>query len=87
MELSSFPESNIVFDKPKDMTYEECSSACAFIGHDGDGNPVVVTCWKPTYDEIDEIIRTGRIWCTHIGTGIQPHLLHVENPFENQSKF
>ena len=82
MELCSFKESNIVFDKPTDMSHDQCQSASAFVGQQTDGQPVIITCWKITANELEEFNKTGRIWCTHVGTGIQPHVLHTESPFQ-----
>lgn len=81
MELSSFDEANFVFDKPKNMTYDECSPASCFVGRDVSGQDLVITCWKLTKEEVDEIINTGRIWCYHYGTNLQPHALSGKNPF------
>lgn len=78
---TSFDESNIVFDKPEGMSYEECEALSAFVGHTIDGQDVVISCWKPTPEELYEINKTGRIWCYHFGTQLQPHCLQGHNPF------
>jgi hypothetical protein len=82
MELTSFDEANTTFDKPSDMTYDECQVASVFKGRDEDGYPVVITCWKVTAEELEEIQRTGRVWCTHAGHGLQPHSLSGKSPFK-----
>lgn len=34
--------------------------------------PAVVTCWKLTKEELEEVNRTGRVWVTVIGRSMQP---------------
>lgn len=82
MELTNFEESNIVFDKPDSMTYEECSAASAWMGPTEDGNIVTITCWKMTQEELEEFQKTGRIWVYHWGPSLQPHSLGTRNPFK-----
>lgn len=79
---TDFDESNIVFDKPPDMTRDECDPINVASAVDSEGNPILVTCWKPTAEELEEINRTGRIWCLHWGTQLQPHSLAGTNPFK-----
>ena len=62
MQLTSFPESNCVLDKPPGMTYEECEAASVCRTHTPHGIPVVISCWKVTAEELAEITRTGRVW-------------------------
>lgn len=81
MILTDFPQSNTVIDKPSSMTRDECEPANAFVGVDTDGKPVIITCWKLTVEEKEELLRTGRIWCYHFGTSLQPHALGCNNPF------
>lgn len=81
----SFDEANKVFDKPNNMTYEECGALNVFIGQDTVGTPVIISCWKPTKEELEEINNTGRIWCFHYGLSLPPHAIAGNNPFkENQ---
>jgi hypothetical protein len=79
---SSFENENIVFDSPPGMSPDECEPVNAFIGTDPDGVPIVITCWKPTKEELEEIIRTGRIWCYHFGHQLQPHTLSGTSPWQ-----
>lgn len=81
MNLASFPESNAVLDKPRDMTYEQCEAASVFKGVSSDGHPIVVTCWKATQAELDEINRTGRVWLYVYGETMPPCAVGGENPF------
>ena len=79
---SSFPESNGYFDKPKGMTRDQCDALATFAYADQEtGIPVVISCWKPTKEELEEINHTGRIWVYHFGLGLQPHAVSGHNPF------
>ncbi len=78
----SFTEANQVYDKPESMSYDECEALNTFIGLSADGVPVIISCWKPTREELDEINKTGRIWCFHYGTILPPHALAGNNPFK-----
>jgi hypothetical protein len=72
MEPAGFDESNVVLDKPPGMTHEECQALQVFRGQDETGSPVVVSCWKVTQAELDEINRTGRVWLTIHGHTMPP---------------
>lgn len=84
MIATAFEESNLYFDKPEDMTYDECEALSVFTGRTADGQPIIISCWKATKEELEEINKTGRIWCFHYGTGLQPHALSGTNPFKEQ---
>lgn len=81
MELASFPESNHTLDKPPGMTHEQCVSASVFTGQLADGTPVVISCWKVTKAELEEIQRTGRVWLTVVGHTMPPAMLSGHDPF------
>ena len=78
---SNFDQSNFVFDKPDELSRDECEPLNVCITHDKQLNPLVISCWKPTKEELEEINRTGRIWCYHWGHFLQPHSLSGTNPF------
>ena len=78
----SFTEANQIYDKPESMSYDECEALNTFIGLSADGVPVIISCWKPTREELNEINKTGRIWCFHYGTILPPHALAGNNPFK-----
>lgn len=81
MFATDFPESNHIIDKPPNMTRDECEPLNVFIGKDTANNNIIISCWKPTKEELEEINSTGRIWCYHFGQSLQPHSLSGENPF------
>lgn len=51
-----FEGSNVVMGKPSDMTDEQCGSLHAMRGVDADGFPFFDECWKPSEEEIKEIV-------------------------------
>lgn len=50
---ASFDESNVVIDKPESMTRDECDALSAWRGT-VDGHPVLISCWKPTKEELEK---------------------------------
>ena len=81
MFATSFAESNAVLSRPPDMTEEECDPLSVWRGVDTNGNPLVVSCWKPTAEELEEIIRTKRVWLIITGQTMPPSLLYGHSPF------
>jgi hypothetical protein len=78
---ASFPESNLVLAKPPGMTHEECEALSVFQGQSADGTPVVISCWKLTREEVDDLQRTGRVWLWIIGNTMPPAVLDIRSPF------
>jgi hypothetical protein len=82
-----FPKSNFVFKKPSDMTDEQCSDLSVWKGEvpvDEAGNtfPAIISCWKLSKEDLEEIQKTGQIWLSITGHGMPPVSLFTENPFE-----
>ena len=44
----------------------------------------IVTCFELSEDEIEEVVKTGKLWHTQLGfqKPMQPILMTVKNPFE-----
>lgn len=80
-ESSSFEQSNFVFDKPVDWTYDQCIALSVFKGFNGFNQPVVISCWKLTKEELEEVNKTGRIWLYIYGEGMPPVSIEGFNPF------
>ena len=81
MELASFDEANTVLGKPQDMTHEQCEAASVCRTQNADGVMVVVSCWKVTKEELEEIQRTGRVWLIVAGHTMPPVNLTGISPF------
>lgn len=76
---SSFDGSNAVFGPPAGKTEREVYSLCAariLYGTD----PAIVSCWKPTADQLDHIKETGRVWLMQMAEVPQPVALMSRNP-------
>lgn len=78
---TAFDEENQVLHPPSGVSPEEVSMLSVHIGTDQDGNHLVISCWKPTKEELEEINRTGRVWLLLWGLTMQPAALSGINPF------
>lgn len=83
---SSFDESNHVLGRPEGLSDEDCGPLSVFVGNQADGLPVVVSCWKPTEAELEEIIRTKRVWLGIIGHTMPPAWVSGVKPFDSPPK-
>lgn len=72
-EPCDFPESNHVFDKPVDMNRDQCEPLnVRLMVTWPSGFPCILSCWKLTQEELDEINKTGRIWISILSQGMPP---------------
>ena len=69
---TAFDEENAVLGKPEGMTADDCECLSVRLTANADGHPVVVSCWKVTQEELDEIRRTGRVWLIVHGQTMPP---------------
>ena len=53
-----------------------------FRGQSEDGQPVVVSCFKMTAEELAEVNKTGRVWLIVYGHTMPPVILDGESPFQ-----
>ncbi|MGL4631537.1 MAG: hypothetical protein ACRCVT_10060 [Leadbetterella sp.] len=79
-----FDQANIVFNKPEGMTDEECAPCPAWNGQDWQGNPLIVTCWQLSPEELKQINETGQMWLGILSNGLPPHWMSTVNPFQPQ---
>lgn len=79
MKAKGFPEQNITFTKPQDMTDEECGSLPAYRG---EGQ--IISCWEVTPEDLERIKETGVIWLYVVGAGQPPVYIGTEYPFITQ---
>lgn len=80
MEACSFDESNTVLSKPEQMTSDQCAPLSVLRTETEDGFPVVVSCWKCTKDELEEINKTGRVWLMVYGVTMAPVAIAGNKP-------
>lgn len=78
---ASFPESNRVLEKPPDMTADQCEALSIADVTYADGTPGVISCWKLTREELEEINRTGRVWLIVLGHTMPPAAIEGIKPF------
>jgi len=76
-----FEQCNFTFTKPEGMTDEECFSLPVFKGKDAAGYPVIISCWKFSKEDLEEIQRTGCVYLTICSQGMPPVSLQTEPPF------
>lgn len=69
---TAFDEETGYLNKPANMTDEECECLSVWQGDMDNGMPAVISCWKPTKEELEEINRTGRIWVVVCGNSMPP---------------
>lgn len=81
---ASFEESNAFLGAPEGMTEEECSALSILRTIDSNDNPVVISCWKLTQDELKEINETGRVWLGIMGHTMPPAYIAGQKPFASQ---
>ncbi len=81
MEAASFPQANTVLDPPPGMTLDDCTVLNVWRGITPDNIPVVVSCWKPSKEELEQIQKTGRVWLWVWGQTMPPVALDVDHPF------
>jgi len=80
---TQFPQSNFVFKKPSNMTDEECFELPVCKTNDIAGLPVIVTCWRLSKEDLEEINKSGVVWVQIVGHGMPPISVYTENPFES----
>ena len=82
MHPETFPESNTTFTKPGNMTDEQCTSLSAWRGMTDDGYAVVITHWKPSYEDLQALNAGGGIYVMVFAGGqLPPMSLFTEPPF------
>lgn len=79
---TTFNGSNFTFTKPQGMTDEQCMDLPVYKGKDSDGFPVIISCWRFSKEDLEEIQKTGSMYLCITGHGMPPVSLFTENPFE-----
>lgn len=81
MIATAFTEENDVLGPPPGATEDEVHSLSVWRGLVGNC-PCVISCWKPTAAEWEEMQRTGRVWVVVMGVSMPPIMPLGTNPFE-----
>lgn len=69
---ASFAESNAVLSRPEAVREGDCTPLSILRTETDGGIPCVISCFKVTQEELDEITRTGRIWISIMGHTMPP---------------
>jgi hypothetical protein len=78
----SFPEANTIMRRPNGLEPDQCYDIPAYKGPDGAGCPVVMTLWKFSKEDLEEILRTGELWVAVAGHSMPPIWMSTEYPWE-----
>jgi hypothetical protein len=81
MKPTSFKETNHVFGAGNNPNTDQCPVSIS-IHPDNKGIPSVISKWKLSDEELEEINRTGSIYHIVLGMNMTPVSLSVFNPFE-----
>lgn len=81
-----FPQSNDTLKKPVTLKDEQCASMRVWKGtgpidEKGTMAPLIISVWKFTKEDIEEIQRTGTIYLVCASDQQPPVSLITENPF------
>ncbi len=82
MKPIEFKEQTSTLEKPESLTDEECGSLPV---HMDIVQNLTVSCWEPTDEEIQELIKTKKLYVTMWQIPICPICVHVANPFRMES--
>lgn len=87
MQAISFNESNACLGPPEGMTPEEVSALSIWRGEmlfHGMDRPVmtVVSCYKLSKEELEEVNKTGKVWLAIMGPTMLPAALMGISPFK-----
>lgn len=83
-----FPEANIAeATKPKDWKDEDCASIPVWFGERALPSGLMVPCfvsyWKPSPEELADLVAGGGVYLSIIAKGLPPASLFTKNPFIN----
>ena len=80
----AFDEENCVLHPhpPEDMSVDDCEVLSVYRKLYPEGGGLVVSCWKPTKEEMEEIVKTGRVWLTISGSTMPPAYVSGISPWK-----
>lgn len=83
-EACGFDEANTSLGPPAGMTEDQVQTLRVLRAVHADGQPVVISCFKLTAEELAEVNRTGRVWLGVLGTSMPPVWVLGTKPFETK---
>ena len=70
---TTFDKQNMVYGKPSDMNDEQCGSLPVLRTIDKElGCYCIISCWELSEAELEEVIRTKKIWFKILAPGMYP---------------
>mgnify|MGYP001585351765 FL=1 len=82
IEPTNFGDSNCILGPPEGLSEDTCKSIFAYRGEMPSGVKVVVTCWKPNREELQQLLKGARVWLLIMGVNQPPVVLSTNSPFE-----
>jgi len=87
---TDFDESNKIYTKPEGWDDDQCldlpvQKGNLIIDDKGTRAHALVSCWRLSKEDLEEIQRTGVIWLSVIGYGMPPVSLHSQKPYQESS--
>ena len=71
-----FPEANVAFSAPPDLSEEQVKTIAGYVGQvkggSMDGSTICVVAWKPTTEELARLVRGEPLFLSFSG-GLPPH--------------
>lgn len=86
---TTFDQQNKIYTKPEGWIDEQCSDlptwegSVKVVGTEME-IPAIISCWKLSYEDLQEIQKTGCVWLSITGKVMPPVSVSVENPFVNE---
>ena len=81
-----FPEQNLILvGSPEDKAAGTVVDLPVHRHKDLDGNPHVISKWKFSPEELEEVLRTGEVWFTSWGNTHPPIAIFGLTPFKEKT--
>lgn len=74
-DIVKFPQSNCTY------VGEGCNDLPVFKGEQDNGDKILISCWKLSPEELEEVQRTGRVWLRIWGHVQPPVYVGGSHPF------
>lgn len=72
MQAAAFDGENLVLGTPKGCDPDVVAPLSVQAGRTADGEPAILSCWRLSREELDEVNRTGRVWLVVRARGMPP---------------
>ena len=77
----SFDGENVVLQTPPGFSSDAlCATLNAFYGENDHGLPFLISCWKLTKQEVEDLTTHGRLWLVVAGNNHPPMALSTVKP-------